>query len=184
MKNRNLELLAAFMKIGATTFGGGYAMLPMIQREVVDKRKWMTTDEMLDIIAVSESTPGPFAINCATFVGYSAGGISGAFFATLGSVIPSFLIIILLSGFLMRYRDNRILEAMMQGIRAGVVLLLFLAAGKLAGGLEKSLFTLSVLLASFLVIAFTGVNVIIVLAAGAAMGLMRHLYENGKEKRR
>ena len=90
---RILTLLGTFLKIGAFTFGGGYAMIPLIQKEVVEKHKWMTDDDILEIVAIAESTPGPIAINAATFVGYRTAGFFGAFCATVGVVLPSFVII-------------------------------------------------------------------------------------------
>ncbi len=95
--HKNLELFLTFMKIGAFTFGGGYAMIPLIQKEVCENKKWLNEKEISDIVAISESTPGPIAINAATFVGYQTAGFSGACMATLGVVLPSFLIISLIS---------------------------------------------------------------------------------------
>ena len=87
---KNLELFLIFFKIGLFTFGGGYAMIPQIKEVVIEKKKWMTDDEMLDIIAIAESTPGPIAINSATYIGYKQNKILGSIFATLGVVLPSF----------------------------------------------------------------------------------------------
>ena len=89
-----LSLFWSFFKIGAFTFGGGYAMISLIQREAVEVKKWITEDDILDIIAIAESTPGPIAINSSTFVGYKVMGFWGAFCATLGTVIPSFVVIL------------------------------------------------------------------------------------------
>ena len=95
-----LRVFFLFMKIGLFTFGGGYAMIGLIRREIIDRRKWITPEEFTDMIAVSESTPGPLAINSATYVGYKVGGFLGALFATIGVVIPSFVIILLCYYFL------------------------------------------------------------------------------------
>ena len=91
--HKNLDLFLTFLKIGAFTFGGGYAMIPLIQREICENKKWISEQEITDIVAISESTPGPVAVNAATFVGYRTNGFVGAFIATLGVVLPSFLII-------------------------------------------------------------------------------------------
>ena len=91
------QLFLVFLKIGAFTFGGGYAMIPIIQKEIVENKKWITDDDILEIIAIAESTPGPIAINSATFVGYRVAGFFGAMLATLGVVLPSFVIILLIS---------------------------------------------------------------------------------------
>ena len=101
---RALSLFATFFKIGLFTFGGGYAMIPLIEKEIVDKKKWITGDDILEIFAISESTPGPIAINSATFVGYKTAGFLGALFATLGVVLPSFTIIFILSFFLEKFK--------------------------------------------------------------------------------
>ena len=95
--NRNLSLFLTFMKIGTFTFGGGYAMIPLIQREVVEEKKWINESELMDMIAIAESTPGPIAINSATFVGHHVGGFWGAFCATVGVILPSFAIIAAIS---------------------------------------------------------------------------------------
>ena len=92
-----IQLFWAFFKIGLFTFGGGYAMIPLIQREVVENKKWVTDDEILGIIAIAESTPGPIAINSATFIGYKTCGFFGSLFATIGVVLPSFIIINIVS---------------------------------------------------------------------------------------
>ena len=105
------KIFAAFFKIGAFTFGGGLAMIPLIQKEAVEKQKWITDDDILEIIAIAESTPGPIAINSATFVGYRAAGILGSACATLGVVLPSFVLILLLSFVLRQFQE---LEAVRQ----------------------------------------------------------------------
>ena len=97
MKKDCLELFKIFFKIGGLTFGGGYAMIPIIEREIIDNKKWIDEQMMLDIIAIAESTPGVLAVNCATFTGYKVAGVLGSIMATLGVIIPSFLIIVLIS---------------------------------------------------------------------------------------
>ena len=108
-----LELFLTFLKIGAFTFGGGYAMLPLIQREIVEKRKWITNDDILEVVAIAESTPGPIAVNSATFVGYRTGGFSGALLATLGVVLPSFVIILIVAKCYDKFRSSRIVSSML-----------------------------------------------------------------------
>ena len=105
-----LELFLTFLKIGAFTFGGGYAMLPLIQEEVI-RNGWLTKELLIDFVAISESTPGPFAINIATFIGYSQNGILGAIFTTLGVILPSFIIILLILGIILlksEHEENKI----------------------------------------------------------------------------
>ena len=115
-----LHLFLTFLKIGAFTFGGGYAMLPLIQEAVLSKN-WATNEELINFVAVSESTPGPFAINMSTYVGIIQGGLWGAFFATLGVVLPSFVIILLVAKFFEKFKDNRIVSGCMTGLKSTVI---------------------------------------------------------------
>ena len=115
-----LELFLTFFKIGLFTFGGGYAMLPLIQADVQAKG-WMAAEELGDFIAVSESTPGPFAVNVSTYVGAELAGLPGAFCATLGVVLPSFLIILLVARFYAAFRSSAIISGAMSGLRPAVI---------------------------------------------------------------
>lgn len=126
-----IVLFLTFLKVGALTFGGGYAMIPIIQKEVVEKRKWMLDSEILDVLAISESTPGPIAINTATYVGFRVAGFWGAFFATFGLIVPSYVIILLISSFYQTFMEISWVSAAFKGIRAGVVILLINAVLKL-----------------------------------------------------
>ena len=127
-----LLLFLTFLKVGAFTFGGGYAMIPIIQREVVDKRKWVSNTDILDIIAISESTPGPIAVNAATFIGFKVGGFFGSLFATLGLALPSFVIIYIISFFYKTFMEWTIVQAAFKGLSIGVIILLFNAFFKLS----------------------------------------------------
>lgn len=115
-----LELFLTFFKIGAFTFGGGYAMLPLIQEEVIS-RNWIPIEEFINFIAVSESTPGPFAINITTYIGAQKAGILGAMCSTLGVVLPSFLIILIVSQFYERFKSSKIVAGCMTGLRPAVI---------------------------------------------------------------
>ncbi|MGI6106852.1 MAG: chromate transporter [Lachnospiraceae bacterium] len=115
-----LELFWTFFKIGAFTFGGGYAMLPMVQQEV-SRHGWMTMQELVDFIAVSESTPGPFAVNVSTYVGTRTAGLGGAFAATGGVILPSFVIILLVAKAYERFKESRAVAGAMSGLRPAVV---------------------------------------------------------------
>lgn len=115
-----LELFWTFLKIGVFTFGGGYAMLPLIQEEVV-AHSWMDVKSLIDFIAVSESTPGPFAVNIATYVGAEVGGIFGSFSATLGVVLPSFVIILIIAKCFEKFSNNKIVKGCMSGLKPAVV---------------------------------------------------------------
>ena len=115
-----LNLFWTFFKIGLFTFGGGYAMIPLIRSEVT-AHGWAQTEDILDFIAVSESTPGPFAINMATFIGRTTGGIWGAVFATLGVVLPSFVIILFVAGAYDKYKNNKLVNGALTGLRPAVI---------------------------------------------------------------
>ena len=136
---RLLVLFLTFMKIGAFTFGGGYAMVPIIEEEVTRKRKWISEMEILDILAISETTPGPIAVNTATYVGYKVGGILGSIFATLGLAIPSFVIIFVISFFYKDFMEWKVIAAMFKGLKVGVILLLVNALFKLKKGVKVNL---------------------------------------------
>ena len=120
------ELFCTFFKIGAFTFGGGYAMISIIQKEAVENKKWVSDEDILDVVAIAESTPGPIAINSSTFIGYKVMGFWGAFFATLGTVLPSFIIISTIAYFLGQFNEYRVVKFAFNGIRAGVFVLIIL----------------------------------------------------------
>lgn len=126
-----LELFSSFFFIGITTFGGGYAMLPILERETVDKRGWITSDEMLSFYALAQCTPGIIAVNTATMLGYKKKGIIGAFFATFGLILPSLIIIILLATVLKQFSESIIITKAFNGIRIVVCALLLNASIKL-----------------------------------------------------
>lgn len=115
-----IELLLTFLKIGAFTFGGGYAMLAMVQQEVA-AHGWMTQEEITNFVAISESTPGPFAVNISTYVGYEKGGLLGAFCATLGVILPSFVIILLVAKTYERFKRSKTVSAVMSGLKPAVI---------------------------------------------------------------
>ena len=115
-----LNLFWTFFKIGAFTFGGGYAMLPLIQAEVINKG-WITNTEIINFVAISESTPGPFAINISTYIGMEIGGILGALCATLGVVLPSFIIILIVAKFFQKFKDNKYIKGIMEGLKPAAI---------------------------------------------------------------
>lgn len=136
MKKRNkfldcLILFYVFAKIGLFTFGGGYAMIPIIQTEVSEKRKWVKPSEILDILAISESTPGPISVNAATYIGYRVAGFWGSLFSTLGLALPSFTIIFIISFFYKTFMSWNVVNAAFKGIKVGVIILLVSAVFKL-----------------------------------------------------
>lgn len=184
MKNRNktlLEIFLTFLKIGAFTFGGGYAMIPLIQKEMVEKHGWISDDDILEIVAIAESTPGPIAINAATFVGFKVCGFFGALFATLGVVLPSFIIITLIAFVLREFQHMKIVQYAFFGIRAGVLALIVKALWSMYRQCPKSKAAYGIMAAAFLLAAVLKVNVLIVLIGCAAAGLISSTIAAGRK---
>ena len=145
-----LELFLTFARIGLFTFGGGYAMIPLIEDICVEKKKWITHDEMMNLAVIAESTPGPIAINCATFVGFRQGGLTGAAAATVGMTIPSFCIIFLISLFLDDFLTITWIAHAFMGIKIAVGILIVDAAVKMIRKMKKKPLTLAILICAFL----------------------------------
>ena len=177
------RIFATFFKIGAFTFGGGYAMIPLIQKEAVDKNEWVTDDDILEIIAIAESTPGPIAINSATFVGYRACGVLGSFCATFGVVLPSFLIILAISFVLSQFQELRAVQYAFQGIRAGVLALLFKALWGMYKKTPKGWVAYVVMAGSFVATAFLKVNVLFVIIGCAVFGIVTSVLADRRVKK-
>lgn len=146
-------LFLCFFKIGAFTFGGGYAMIALLENEFVSKRKWMTKDEFLTMVAIAESTPGPVAINSATYIGYQIAGVSGAVAATIAVCIPSFVIIFCISLFLTQFLSLKYINYAFKGIQVCVIYLIFSAGISMLKGLEKNTFNAVIII--IVVIAMT-----------------------------
>ncbi len=167
-----LELFFTFIKIGAFTFGGGYAMIPLIQRETVVNRGWISDEDLIDIIAIAESTPGPIAINSATFVGYRTGGFWGALLATLGVVLPSFIIITAISYILRQFQNIRAVQYAFWGIRAGVLALILKALWSMYTQCPKNILAYILAASAFTAVAVFDISVLIVIASCAVIGLI------------
>lgn len=170
-----LQLFGIFFQIGAFTFGGGYAMIPLIQRETVERHRLIDQSDILDIVAIAESTPGPIAVNSATFIGYQAAGVWGSLAATLGVVLPSFFIILIVSAFLRQVMDYAVVRYAFAGIRAGVLSLVALALLKMARQCPKGVVPALLAVGAFLVSALTGCSVLLIIAAAAVIGLATYL---------
>ncbi|MBQ6897741.1 MAG: chromate transporter [Clostridia bacterium] len=132
-----LELFLTFAKIGMFTFGGGYAMISVIENNCVERKKWITHDEMMNMAVVAESTPGPIAINCSTFTGYKTAGLPGAFAATVGMIVPSFSVIFIISMFLDNFLELTIVANAFRGIKIAVGLLILDAAINMIRKMKK-----------------------------------------------
>lgn len=165
------EVFWVFFKIGAFTFGGGYAMIPLISRETVENKKWISDQDILDIVAIAESTPGPIAINSATFVGYKVAGTLGALFATLGTVIPSFLIILLISFVLEEFQHLTVIKYAFEGIRAGVLALVLKAFWTMYKKAPKNLISYIISALAFILAAIVKLDILYCIIICAVIGL-------------
>ncbi len=189
--DRHKKIAALFLtmlRIGAMTFGGGYAMLALLEHEFVEKKKWMDRTEFLDMAAVAESTPGPIAINAATYIGFRQAGLPGAAAATVAVCIPSFCIIYLISLFFDAFLSLRFVFYAFQGLRMGVVYLIFSVGLRMLGKMEKNVFNVAVvcavalclLLFSVFAVRFSTVYIILICgAAGLLADRLRGLRKKG-----
>jgi len=164
------DIFLTFFKIGSFTIGGGYAMLPIIQQEVVDKKKWMNEEEFLDSIAVTNSLPGPLAINCATFVGHKRAGLPGAVSAALGAVMPSFLIILIIAMFFGSIKENPIVQDIFAGIRPAVVALIAFALVKLVKSVGINFVNVSIGVAALMLILILDLHPIAAIVIFGSLG--------------
>ncbi len=181
-KKTIIRLFSSFIKIGAFTFGGGYAMIPLIQKEVVEKRKWITDKEILEIIAIAESTPGPIAVNAATFIGYKTAGFWGALGATMGVVLPSFLIIAAVSLILRQFENLKAVKFAFEGIRAGVLALIVKALVSMYKQCPRNNISYIIAAIAFLLVTFFGLNVPAVIIVCAVIGLVYSIMAERREK--
>jgi chromate transporter len=160
-------LFKTFFKIGIVTFGGGYAMIPMIEADVVNKYKWVDKDEFLDLIAIAQSCPGVFAVNISIFIGYKLKKTAGGVFCALGAAAPSFLIILLIAMFFHQFQDNKVVASIFAGIRPAVVALIAVPTFNLAKSAKIGLVNCWIPIVGALLIWLIGVNPIwIIIAAG------------------
>lgn len=167
------ELFAIFFKMGSFTFGGGYAMLPIIQEEIVNKRKWATDEEILDYYAIGQSTPGIIAVNTATFIGYDQKGIIGGIIATLGIVSPSIIIITTIAAFFKNFQDYVMVQHAFAGIRVVVAALIFNTVLKMYKDSVKDWVGLILFISSFLLLVFLDITPIVVIIISAIIGIIR-----------
>ncbi len=183
-----LQLFLTMLKIGAFTFGGGYAMIALLENEFVSRKQWLDKDEFLDMVAIAESTPGPVAINSSTYIGYKVGGVLGSVAATLGMVIPSFAIIFIISIFFDKFLSLSYVEYAFRGIQVCVVYLIFTAGLKLFRQLEKNVFNIAIMsaviaammLCSVFAINFSTIFYILISGVvGLAAYFIRGLYRKG-----
>lgn len=166
------QLFITFFKTGLFTFGGGYAMIAILEEELVAKKNWITSQDMLDMLVIAESTPGVIAVNTATSVGYRMRGVLGAIVATLGVVLPSFVIICALSFVIELVAENKWYLAAFKGVQACVVVLVLNAFVKMSKNIPRDWFNIIALLAAFAVATFTAFDVIYLILIGGVLGLV------------
>lgn len=177
------QLFLAFFKIGAFTFGGGYAMIPLIQREVVSKKKWLEEPEFIDMLALAQSVPGPIALNTAVFVGYKKKGVKGSIVTSLGIILPSFIIILLIALVFTEFKSNPTVERVFKGIRPAVVALIaapLWKMGKSAGITRK---TIIIPVGAALLIWLLGISPIYMVIAAIIGGITAMLIERRCKKK-
>jgi chromate transporter len=177
-----IELFVVFFKIGLFTIGGGYAMLPMLRKEVVEKYNWATDEEMMDYFAIGQSTPGIIAINTATFIGYKKRGILGAIFATLGMVVPSWIIIISIAVFYNQFSSNAYVESAFTGIRIIVVALILNAVIKMGKSSVKNWYSLVIFSVAFVLVAFIHISAIYIILAAGVLGIIINSLKEGERE--
>ncbi len=178
-----LDLFLTFARIGGLTFGGGYAMLPMLQKEVVDKRGWATNEELMDYYAIGQCTPGVIAVNTATFIGNKNRGVIGGIFATLGVVFPSLVIITIITAFISNFADLAVVKNAFAGIRVCVFILILNAVVKLAKSSVKDAVTLGICLLVLLGSLFLDISPIVFVVAAGIIGVVaRVLTRKGQGK--
>ncbi len=170
-----LQLFLIFARIGGFTFGGGYAMLPMLQKELVDNRQWVSNEELIDYYAIGQCTPGVIAVNVATFVGFKIKGVMGAVFATLGMITPSLIIVGSIAAFISGFQDYEVVQWAFSGIRAAVVALILSSVIKIA---KKSLVDIFAVVIFLLVAAlsfFADISPVIFVLAAGVCGLLLNI---------
>lgn len=176
-----LNIFFAFFKIGLFTFGGGYAMIPLIHYYAVDKFKWLEEKEFIDIIAIAESTPGPIAINSATYIGYKKYGVKGSISATLGVALPSIIIIMLISIFLMQFKENVWVEYAFIGIRVGVTVLIINAGVRIYNKTDKTVFSYVIMLFGLAMALFDVISIVFVILIAGIIGVLSTVIVKDKE---
>ncbi|WP_310735487.1 chromate transporter [Cohnella herbarum] len=165
-----LQLFWTFFRIGPSTFGGGYAMMPAIEREVIEKKQWIDDKELADMVSLSGSAPGGVGVNAAAFVGYRKAGIAGAVAAVAGVTLPTFLIVIALSLFYLYFQDNSKVEAALKGVHGAVVALILMAAFRMAKSSVFDVATTCVAIGAFLALFLLDINPLYIILSGLLAG--------------
>ena len=178
---RYVQLFTAFFKIGLFTFGGGMSMLPMLQRELVESKKWLTEEEILNYFAIGQCTPGIIAVNVATFCGYKRAGLSGAIVSTVGIVCPSWIVITLIAGSISRFSDIVWIQRAMKGVYVAVAALLARAVFTFGKKIITDFVTAGVAAGAFLAMSVWNVSGILIVLAAGIIGFCAQIIRNGKK---
>ena len=165
-----IELFISIFKIGAFTFGGGYAMIPLIEEEVVNNKGWLSKEEFVDILIVAQSLPGALAVNTSIFLGYKISGILGAITTLIAVILPSFFIILIIAIFFMQFRNNYYINAAFQGITAAVPMLVLVGAISLSKGLSKNLRTILTIIIALIALMFFNIHPVLVVVISGVYG--------------
>lgn len=182
MKNLYLQLFTTFMKIGAFTFGGGWAMIPLIEREVVDRHRWISREEFLDELAVAQSLPGILAVNVAVLVGNKLRGVKGSLWAATGTILPSFVMILMIAMFFTNIYDNEAVASIFKGIRPAVVALIIVPVLSTAKSAKLNRYTFVIPIVVALAIWMCGVSPIYCIIAGAVGGYLYYVVSQHRTK--
>lgn len=166
-----VEIFLTFFKIGCFTFGGGHAMIPLIEKEVVSSKKWVDKKEIVDLFAVSQSIPGAVAVNSSAFVGYKTAGRKGAVAAVAGVILPSFIIIMIIATFFSKFQNNVMVQRAFLGIRSAVVGLIVLAAWKVGKVAVKDKLTVGIMVLTVIAVFIAKLHPIVTIIAGSLIGL-------------
>ena len=178
---RYVQLFTAFFKIGLFTFGGGMSMLPMLQRELVESKQWMTEEEILNYFAIGQCTPGIIAVNVATFCGYKRAGLSGAIVSTVGIVCPSWIVITLIAGSISRFSDIVWIQRAMKGVYVAVAALLARAVFTFGKKIITDFVTAGIAVGAFLAMSVWNVSGILIVLVAGIIGFCAQIIRNGKE---
>lgn len=177
---RYVQLFTAFFKIGLFTFGGGMSMLPMLQRELVESKRWLTEEEILNYFAIGQCTPGIIAVNVATFCGYKRAGLSGAIVSTIGIVCPSWIVITLIAGSISRFSDIEWIQRAMKGVYVAVAALLARAVFTFGKKIITDFVTAGIAVGAFLAMSVWNVSGILIVLAAGIIGFCAQIIRNGK----
>ena len=176
-----MSLFLSFFQVGLFTFGGGYAMLPMLQKECIEKKGWTTEEELLDVFALAQCTPGIIAVNTATYIGKKQAGVAGSVCTTLGVIAPSLILISLIAALLQNFADYPAVQHALAGVRAAVVALIFVSVFKMAKSALKNAVSIVIAVCAFLLVALFGVSPVAIVVAAALVG---YLFLGGLETKK